>query len=350
MSEATASTNVETGSAYSDSGTGSSAEAGTSGPASVNDNVASPEPANDNSQFGGGAASDGPAEPGQNGPAVAIEQSGTVSAVNDNQLQSDTTSEASAELSGTPSAVAGEGVPAGAAGTEGVQRIGDPPQHQPGDTPHEAPGDAPQQQPGDLPREQIGDPLQQQPGDLPQQQPGDLLQQEPGDIPEQQPGDTPQQQPGDTPQQQIGDPPQEPPGDAPEQQPGDAPHQQPTMADSSSTGSDFWDRSIRPDFNKAAGKGDPPASPPSSPPGGASGEPLVPTPPHPSGESPVTPRRSPVTPRKPLGPGLVAVASLPLAQRRTTQHMTRPAIRAAKANTKSAVQIRTLGDKQVMNR
>jgi hypothetical protein len=27
------------------------------------------------------------------------------------------------------------------------------------------------------------------------------------------------------------------------------------MADSSSTGSDFWDRSIRPDFKKAAGKG-----------------------------------------------------------------------------------------------
>jgi hypothetical protein len=74
------------------------------------------------------------------------------------------------------------------------------------------------------------------------------------------------------------------------------------MADSSSTGSDFWDRSIRPDFKKAAGKGDPPTSPPSSPPGGARGEPLVPTSPHPSGESPVTPRRPPVTPRKPLGP------------------------------------------------
>lgn len=294
MSEATASTNVETGSAYSDSGAGSSAEAGMSGPASVNDNVASPEPANDNSQFGGGAASDGPAEPGQNGPAVAIEQSDTLSAVNDNQLQSDTTDEASAELSGTPSAVAGEGHPAGAAGTEGVQRIGDPPQQPPGDSPQEAPGDAPQQQPGDVPQEQIGDPLQQQPGD--------------------------------------------------------APHQHPTTADSSSTGSDFWDRSIRPDFKKAAGKGDPPTSPPSSPPGGARGEPLVPTPPHPSGESPVTPRRPPVTPRKPLGPRLVAVASLPLAQRRTTQHMTRPAIRAAAANTKSAVQICTLGDKQVMNR
>jgi hypothetical protein len=293
MSEATASTNVETGGAYSDSGTGSSAEAGTSGPASANDNVASPEPANDDSQFGGGAASDGPPEPGQNGPAVAIEQSGTVSAVNDNQLQSDTTSEASAELSGTPSAVAGEGVPAGAAGTEGVQRIGDPPQQQPGDTPQEAPGDAPRQQPGDLPQEQIGDPLQHQPGDLPQQQPGDLLQQDPGDVPEQQPGDTPQQQPGDTPQQQpgdtpqqqIGDPPQEPPGDAPQQRPGDAPHQQPTMAADSTNGSGqprWGPEPIKDPFNRVAGKGDPPAPPPSSPPGGARGEPLVPTPPAPA--------------------------------------------------------------------
>ena len=76
MSEATASTNIETTSAPSDSGPGSSFEAG------------------------------------ESGPAEATDRPGDGLAANDIQLQSDTTAEASAELSGTSSAEAGEGVPA----------------------------------------------------------------------------------------------------------------------------------------------------------------------------------------------------------------------------------------------
>jgi hypothetical protein len=135
MSEATASANVETGSAYSESGTGSSGEAGEGEPSgAANDNT--PLAANDNkavnSLSGGDEAQKGQSEAGMSGPAKATDWAGARPAANDDTPQaannnaahdssdlagqgksaSDARTEATGDLGASSTLEAGEGVPA----------------------------------------------------------------------------------------------------------------------------------------------------------------------------------------------------------------------------------------------
>lgn len=94
MSEATASTNMETASGSSDSGTGSSVEAGESeAPSAANDNT--PRASNDdmavNTLSGGDGAQKGQSEAGMSGPAKAADWAGARPAANDDTPQAAST-------------------------------------------------------------------------------------------------------------------------------------------------------------------------------------------------------------------------------------------------------------------
>jgi hypothetical protein len=133
MSEATASTNVETASAYSDSGTGSSVEAGESeAPRAANDNARqasndnTPQASNDNTAVntlsGGDGAQEGQLEAGMSGPAEVADRPGAGPAANDDTPQvasnyaaqdsSDARTETTGDLAASSTLEAGQGVPA----------------------------------------------------------------------------------------------------------------------------------------------------------------------------------------------------------------------------------------------
>lgn len=107
MSEATASTNMETASAPSDSGTGSSVEAGESeAPGAANEN--NPQAANDNTAVNtlsdDDGAQEGQIEAGMSGPAEVADQPGAGPA-------GDASTEATGDLPESSTLEAGEGGP-----------------------------------------------------------------------------------------------------------------------------------------------------------------------------------------------------------------------------------------------